>query len=37
MRVLVEAKDADGMPRLIEERTDMHYEDFDDATKAEDG
>ncbi len=36
-RVLVEARDADGMLRLIEERTDMHYEDFDAPTKAEDG
>ena len=37
-RVLVDAKDADGMLRLIEERTDMRYEDFDDAPKAgEDG
>ena len=32
-RVLVDAKDADGMLRLIEERTDMRYEDFDDAAK----
>ena len=37
-RVLVDAKDADGMLRLIEERTDMRYEDFDDAAKpGEDG
>ena len=37
-RVLVDAKDAEGMLRLIEERTDMRYEDFDDAAKpGEDG
>lgn len=28
-RVLVKTKDAKGMLRLIEEHTDMHYEDFD--------
>jgi len=28
-RMLVDAKDAAGMLTLIEERTDMHYEDFD--------
>jgi hypothetical protein len=28
-KVLVKAKDAKGMLRLIEERTDMHYEDFE--------
>ena len=28
-KILVDTKDAAGMLRLIEERTDMHYEDFD--------
>ena len=28
-KILVHTKDAKGMLRLIEERTDMHYEDFD--------
>ncbi len=28
-KMLVQAKDAKGMLTLIERRTDMHYEDFD--------
>jgi hypothetical protein len=34
-KVLVKAKDAKGMLALIEEQTDMHYEDF--ATGADHG
>ena len=30
-KILVKTKDAQGMLDLIEERTDMHYEDFEDA------
>lgn len=35
-KVLVKTKDAAGMLQLLEERTDMHYEDFDPGVKAPD-
>jgi len=34
-KMLVQAKDAKGMLKLIEERTDMHYEDFEQAAPAD--
>ena len=36
-KILVKTRDAKGMLRLLEERTDMHYEDFEAGSNARDG
>jgi len=36
-KILVKTRDARGMLRLLEERTDMHYEDFEAGSNAQDG